>query len=316
MTSRIIGIDRNTFYGLSAILLWSTTVALARSIGEQIGPLTAGASVYLAAGSVFVLHAVLDKHFTRRLKNLPPLYLFGCGALFLIYTIALFIGLGLAANRHQAIEVGLVNYLWPALTILLSLFILSKRARFGLIPGTVLAVYGVFVVLTQGSSVSWKSFSTNFASNPMAYGLGLVAAVSWALYSNLARRWAETDGDGAVPLFLLVTGLALLLMRLLHPEQGVYSVRVAAEIVFMGMATALAYVLWDIAMRKGDVVFVAACSYLTPFFSTVVSCIYLKVVPSQSLLFGCLLIIIGSIMSWRSVDDKEPAESTRQPVPE
>ncbi|MCX5735162.1 MAG: hypothetical protein NTW68_12655, partial [candidate division NC10 bacterium] len=41
--------DRNTILGFCAILLWSVTVALARSISEQIGPLTAGAAVYLTA---------------------------------------------------------------------------------------------------------------------------------------------------------------------------------------------------------------------------------------------------------------------------
>jgi drug/metabolite transporter (DMT)-like permease len=60
-------------------------------------------------------------------------------------------------------------------------------------------------------------------------------------------------------------------------------------------------VFWDIAMREGDLVLVASCSYLTPFFSTVVSCIYLRVWPGPSLWLGCLLIIAGSFLSWRSI---------------
>jgi drug/metabolite transporter (DMT)-like permease len=80
--------------------------------------------------------------------------------------------------------------------------------------------------------------------------------------------------------------------------QGVH---VMAEIAFLALATALAYVFWDIAMRDGDVVLVASCSYLTPFFSTVVSCVYLSVWPGPSLWVGCLLIIVGSFLSWRSI---------------
>jgi drug/metabolite transporter (DMT)-like permease len=63
-------------------------------------------------------------------------------------------------------------------------------------------------------------------------------------------------------------------------------------------------------MREGDVVLVASCSYLTPFLSTVVSCLYLRVLPGRSLWFGCLLIIAGSFWSWRSV--RPPPEVARR----
>jgi len=299
--SRNLGIDRNTILGVSAILLWSATVAVARSISERIGPVTAGASVYLTA-SVFLGGDLFRKERSfKNLQKLPRRYVFGCGALFVLYTVALFLGLGLATDRRQTLEVGLLNYLWPALTILFSLIILGQKASVGLIPGTLLALFGVFLVLTQGTSVSWSSFSMNVLSNPVAYGLGAFAAIAWALYSNLTRRWGEPNGSGAVLLFTLITGMAFWLFRLLRPEGGAWSIRVVAEVAFLALATALAYVFWDIAMREGDMVLVASCSYLTPFFSTVVSCMYLRVWPSLSLWLGCLLIIAGSFLSWRSI---------------
>ena len=46
---------------------------------------------------------------------------------------------------------------------------------------------------------------------------------------------------------------------------------------------------------------VASCSYLTPFFSTVVTCLYLRVQPGPTLWMGCGLIIAGSFLSWRSI---------------
>jgi len=54
-------------------------------------------------------------------------------------------------------------------------------------------------------------------------------------------------------------------------------------------------------MRKGNQMLVAACSYLTPFLSTVVSTLYLHVAPAVRLWLGCALIIAGSVLSWRSV---------------
>ena len=307
MSVRSAGSDRNTILGLSAILLWSATVALARSLSEQIGPLTAGAAVYLAAGSILGGHLFIRERSFRRLRELPRLHLFGCGALFLLYTGALFLALGLAENRHQAIEAGLLNYLWPALTLLFSLLLLGKRAGAGLVPATLLALAGVFLVLTPGTSISWRSFLANLQGNPAAYGLGLVAAVSWALYSNLTRRWGEGAGGGAVWLFTLGTGIAFSLVRLFHPEAGAWSPRAAAEVAVLALGTALGYVFWDLAMRQGDMVLVASCSYLTPFFSTLVSCVYLGVLPGIGIWLGCLLIIAGSFWSWRSIARRSAA---------
>ena len=293
--------DRNTILGFCAILLWSMTVALARSIAEFIGPLTAGAAVYLTAAGILGAHLVWKERSLRALCMLPRKYVIGCGTLFVLYTVALFLALGLAADRYQTIEVGLLNYLWPALTILFALLLLGQRAGVGLIPGTLLAVCGVFLVLTQDTGITWQSFSVNIRLNPMAYGLGVFAAIAWALYSNLARRWGSPDSRGAVPLFSLATGLAFGLLHLIRPEGGTWNLRVVAEVAVLALATGVAYVFWDLAMRAGDVVLVAACSYLTPFFSTVVSCLYLRVQPGLSLWLGCALIIAGSFLSWRSI---------------
>jgi drug/metabolite transporter (DMT)-like permease len=277
------------------------TVALARSISEQIGPLTAGAAVYLTAAGFLGAHLVWKERSLRALGVLPRRYVVGCGALFVLYTLALFLALGLAADRLQTIEVGLLNYLWPALTILFALALLGQRAGLGLIPGTLLAVCGIFLVLTQDVGVTWQSVSVNIRRNPVAYGLGTFAAIAWALYSNLSRRWGGPDSRGAVPLFCLATGLVFGLLRLLRPEGATWNIRVAAEVAVLALATGVAYVSWDLAMRAGDMVLVAACSYLTPFFSTVVSCLYLRVQPGLSLWVGCGLIIAGSSMSWRSI---------------
>lgn len=305
-----LGLDRNTLLGFSAILLWSSTVALARSISEALGPLTAGGAVYLTAGVFLTGFSFWKEHSFKALQSLPRKYVFGCGALFLIYTTALFLALGLAANRSQTIEVGLLNYLWPAFTILFSLPILGNKATLWLIPGTLLALLGVFLVLTHEAAVSWASLSANLASNPVAYGLGFLAAVSWGLYSNLARRWGDAKSSGAVRLFTLGSGLAFLLIGFFWPESGSWSLKTAVEVAFLGLATALAYVFWDLSMRAGKMVLVAASSYLTPLFSTIVSCIYLGVRPGSGLWLGCAILIAGSFLSWFSIRPAEVQQET------
>ena len=118
------------------------------------------------------------------------------------FTLLVYLAIGWAENRQQVLEVGLVNYLWPALTLVLSLVLLGTKASWVLLPGTLLALAGVFVVVTHGAPVSWQSLFRNLASTPGAYSLALAAAVSWAMYSNLARKGAGGEQEGAVVLFL------------------------------------------------------------------------------------------------------------------
>jgi drug/metabolite transporter (DMT)-like permease len=299
----------NTGSGLGAILLWSTTFAFARSLSEQVGPLTAGAAAYLVGGLLCLLRVRFSARPFRQLLQLPRLYVLGCGSLFVIYTAAIYQAVGLAKNREQVLEVALLNYLWPALTILFSLPLLKKRANLWLVPGTVLALAGIALVMTQGASVSWASFQEHMQSNPAAYALALAAAVSWALYSNLARRWSGPEDGGAVELFMPATGLVLLVLRLLTTEPTGWSLRAVGEASGLAAITTLAYVLWDVAMRKGNLLLVVACSYFTPLLSTLVSCAYLRVSPSPKLWVGCLVLVLGSLVTWLSVSERPVPDS-------
>jgi drug/metabolite transporter (DMT)-like permease len=300
---------RNTLYGLAAIVLWSTTVALARSLSKQVGPLTAAAAVYLVGGLLSVAWAAIrDPGCLRTMLRLRPAYLAGCGGLFVFYTGALFLALGLAADDDQAIAIGLVNYLWPALTIVFSLPLLSHRGRWGLIPGTLLALSGAGLALTSGRAFSWAALWTATSGNPRSFTLALAAAVAWALYSNLARRWTRPGDGGAVPAFILVSGGALFGMRLLLPERGTWTAVSLAEAVFMGLTVVVAYTCWEAAMRRGDAVLVTACSYLTPLLAAFVSCVYLHAAPGPALWIGCFCIVAGAMLSWRSVEDRVPPD--------
>jgi drug/metabolite transporter (DMT)-like permease len=201
------------------------------------------------------------------------------------------------------LEIALVNYLWPALTVLGSVLLLKRRAGPWLVPGTVLALTGVFLVLAPDGEVSWAQLRRHLGTNPVAFGLVLSAAVAWGLYSNLARLWTVSGSRGGVELFVPVTGVVLLAMRLGVSEPGDWNPRAVTEAAALAAVTTVSYVLWDFSMRRGNLVLVVACSYLTPLLSTLVSCLYLGVSPGLMLWIGCALLVSGSVLTWRSVSE-------------
>ena len=171
-----------------------------------------------------------------------------------------------------------------------------------------MALAGVWLVLTHDAPTSWHAFAGSLSANPVPFGLGLLAAVTWALYSTLSRRWGTPESGGAVQLFLLATGLAFGVLGLIQGGGGPWSGRAVAEVAALAVATSLAYFFWDVAMRRGDLVLVTAWSYLTPLLSTAVSCLLLGVVPGLTLWLGCLAVVAGSFVSWRSITIPGSAE--------
>ena len=66
-----------TVGGFVAILLWSMTVAVVRSLSEDLGPVTAGAAVYGVSGVVALVSLLRCSHRRRLVLQLSPRYLVG-----------------------------------------------------------------------------------------------------------------------------------------------------------------------------------------------------------------------------------------------
>ncbi|AKJ41452.1 aromatic amino acid DMT transporter YddG [Pragia fontium] len=281
-----------TLSGIIAILLWSMSVALTRSISEVLGPFGAGAAIYSVSGILVLCVTGLPK-----LQEQRPAYIWGCGSLFVIYMVCFALAIGMATDRAQALEIGLINYLWPSLTLALALPLLNIKARWWLCPGIILAFAGV-VWVVSGGALNLSEFVTHAGQNPLAYLLAATAAISWALYSNLVRIYCR--GKGALPLFLLVTSACLWLMTALfsHMPDTLPSSNTLLELLLMGATTAVAYVCWDKAMRQGNVTLVAALSYFTPLFSILMASLWLSTWPGSAFWSGVALVIIGSLLCW------------------
>jgi drug/metabolite transporter (DMT)-like permease len=155
--------------------------------------------------------------------------------------------------------------------------------------------------MTQGESISWTSFTSNIAAHPVPYVFATTAAISWASYNNLTTRWAGGLKEGGVILFLPAAAVVLGLTCLLFDEPRDWTRRALLEALYLGAVMYAGYAMWDNAMRRGNVTITTSVSYLTPLLSTIMSCLYLAVLPGAQLWVGCGLLIVGSFLSWRSI---------------
>lgn len=280
-----------TLLGLLAIVLWSTTIACSRSLAEQLGALTSAAVVYLAAGTIGCGLLAAGGRWRSTLRCADRRYLFGCGGLMVTYTVLLFVAVGLAQTRTAVITVTVCNYLWPSLTLLLAVPLLGWQMRpWRLATGTLIALTGV--ALAMGADGWDAPGSGSWSTHAVSTLPALLAAVTWGLYSNLSRRWGGPQSANAMPLFLLAAGVVLAVLRTCRVEHSVWTAAVVGEVIYMAVfPTLAAYVCWDTAARRGNLPLVAACSYLTPLLSVLVSSLYLDLpVRPQQWLAGALVV--------------------------
>lgn len=121
--------------GILSIAIWSSVIAFSRSLTEELGVFTSGASIFLAGGALAVGLMLWRHRGFAWLRAFSPRYLWVCGGLFVFYEVCLYMAVGYAASRQQVLEVGLINYLWIGFTFAFAVPVLHKRARRTLIAG-------------------------------------------------------------------------------------------------------------------------------------------------------------------------------------
>ena len=286
---------RATWVGLAAVLCWSTSVGLFRSVAEHLGPVGGAACVFSLSALLVSLRFGLPR--PRQLRQWHPAYVWGCGLLFVVYEIALSLSLGFASNRGQTLELGMINYLWPSLTIVLATVFGLQRFRVGLIPGVLLAMCGIVLVLKGDGQFSIAALWANVCSNPLAYGLAGAAAWLWPCYSVVAKRHAR--GANALPLFLWAVAAVLWAKYAAgHAPALHFTLPAVLQLAMLSTLTALGYSCWDYGIRHGNLTVMAVGSYFTPVLSALVGTVWLQVRPSWSFWQGVALVTTGSLICW------------------
>ena len=295
-----------TLLGLLAILFFSSGIACSRSLSVQVGIVAANATAMLFAG---VLGYALEALRSRRIMlfKFSPRYLVVCGSLFVISQVAFYLAIGLCVTHEQAIVAGLINYLWCGLAVVASIPILSKKSRWPLIPGCITAFGGV-VLATFGTN-GWSG--RQYGGVLIPYALAATGAIAWSLYCNFCRKWQDEADKSAVPLSLICAGLVLAGFQSVLKEQWRWNASVIPELAFMIVVPILlAYICWDVGMKKGNHSLILICSYFIPILSMVVSSIYLHVLPTMSVWIGAMLVLTGAVICKYSLIDEMKVDNT------
>ena len=245
-----------TATGFGAILLWSL-LALFTVGSAPVPPFLLNALTFGLGGLVGLIWLFLSGGFGQLAGVRPGVFLWGAIGLF-GYHALYFSALRLAPPA----EAGLISYLWPVLIVLFS----------GLLPGerlTPLHLVGALVAFAGTGALLLGGGASPSADAMAGYGLALAAALTWAAYSVVSRRF-DAVPTGSVAVFCLASALLSIPAHLML-EETVWPRSTAGwtSIVALGLGpVGLAFYVWDVGVKKGDIQLLGVASYAAPLLST------------------------------------------------
>lgn len=298
--------NKATLIGLIAILLWSSIVGLIRGVSQSLGA-TGGAAMIYTIASVLLL---LTVGFPR-IREFPRRYVIWGSLLFVAYELCLALSIGYANSSRQAIEVGMVNYLWPSFTMLSAIAFNNQKSNLLIIPGFLIAILGICWVLGGDQGLDLAGMVENIKDNPLSYGLAFSGAVIWAAYCTVTSRIA--GGKNGITLFFMLTALVLWAKYLASGGGTMaFSYHALIYLALAASAMGFGYAAWNVGILHGNVTVLAGASYFIPVFSAALAASLLHTPLSISFWQGASMVCAGSILCWlatRGQGSKAPARS-------
>lgn len=282
------GVRAATAIGGVTILMWST-LALLTALSGAVPPFQLVAMAFVVAASLAIAkRLVRGERVLAHFAWPPAVWAVGVGGLF-GYHFFYF----LALRNAPPVEANLLNYLWPLLIVLFSALLPGHRLRWWHLAGVVAGLAGT-VVLIGGGGGRGPGFHAEYA---LGYLAGLAAAVIWAGYSLLSRRFAHVPTD-AVGGFCAVTAVLALACHLafettVWPRGGEW-----LAVLGMGLGpVGAAFFTWDHGVKHGDIRVLGAAAYATPLFSTLLLIAVGEARLTASLAVACALIVGGALLA-------------------
>jgi len=296
--------NKATLIGLVAILLWSSIVGLIRIVSDLLGP-NGGAAMMYSVASVFLLLSVGHV----KLGEFPRRYLAWGSLLFVSYELCLALSIGYANTARQAIEVGMVNYLWPTFTVIAAILFNRQRANPLIVPGFALSIVGICWVLGGEQGIDLAGMLANVRDNPLSYGLAFVGALIWAAYCTVTARIA--GGKNGVTLFFILVSISLWVKYLLEGGGAMdFSLEAIVYLLLAAGAMGFGYAAWNVGILHGNVTVLAGASYFIPVFSAALSSLLLRAPLSLAFWQGAAMVCGGAILCWLATRARHVAQAS------
>ncbi len=284
--------------GVAAIALWSL-LALFTVASAPVPPMQLTAMAFLVGTLPGLAWTARSGGFGQLRRLGWKVWAFGTAGLFGYHALYF------SALRHAPpAEAGLIAYLWPLLIVLFSGLLPGERLAPGQVFGALMGFAGAALLISGGAAGFRAGAITG-------YLLALAAAFTWSGYSVLSRRLAGVP-TAAVTIFCLMTALLSGAAHLLwEPTIWPETLLGWLAILALGLGpVGMAFYLWDIGVKHGDIQLLGVAAYGAPLLSTLILIGAGLAEPGPVLFAAAFLITAGALLAARSSFSSKSAVKT------
>lgn len=205
-----------------------------------------------------------------------------------------------ALTYSYAANVSIIVSMSPIFTVILAQLFSRKGEKLGkwVYLGAVVAIVGVVLVVLNGT--------LTFHLSPRGDLLALGAAVAWAAYSILIKKYTDAYDNFIVTrrvfLYAFLTAVPLMLFTdgLPHMQPVFADPKAWISWIFLAVfGNAICFAIWNIAFQRLGVVVTNNYLYASPFVTVVVGWLLLGEPISVMSVIGAVLITAGVILAYK-----------------
>lgn len=275
-------------YGLAmtAVIMWATLSPVTKMVLEVLPNMEV-----LCIGSLVAFLFLLGLNLVRgalkglkewKAKDYGTVCLLGFVGLFL-YSALYYYGISVMPAQDACI----INYLWPLMIVIFSIFVLKEKMTFRKGVAIVLSFLGVALVATKGDLTGTDTADLKGILSCV------LAAVCYGAFSVYNKKKAY-DQNLSMMFFFLVSAVCAGVLSLATEEAAAIGPGQFAGILWIGIfVNAIGYLSWCLALNGGETAKISNLAYLTPFLAMLLSHFLLGEALNLWSLSGLVLIIGG-----------------------
>ena len=277
--------------------IWGGTFVAGKIVVSVFSPLMGSLVRYIVACAALLVAAFALEKGLPRLTRQQWMATFVLGLLGVFAYNLFFMA---ALERLPASRAALIIALNPVITIAISSFALGERLSRRRWLGVVIALLGVFIVITRGHFESLGAMGIGPGELSM-----LAAVTSWALYTIIGRKVLTGLTPLAATNYAALWG-TLLLFIVATPHLGEvhasqFDGRMIASVLYLGVGgTALAFVWYYMSIKRFGASVASIFNNLVPVFGVAIGVLVLGEPLLPSMLIGGAIAICGVMMVSRA----------------
>lgn len=280
------------FFPLFAVIIWAINAIVNKLSAGAIDP--AAISFYRwALALVIMAPFILPGLIRNREKiypNLGKLCILGVLGMALYQSLAYY-----AAYTISALTIGIFVSLIPLLTVLISIIVLRTPPTLGTVLGGILSFCGIVWLISGGNPGQLLQMGVGKGELMM-----LAAAISYALYGVLTKRWAIPLTSWQSLYMQALFGALVLLPNFLMTEDVSLNATNIPLVLYAGIpASVLAPYFWIHGVMKLGANKAALFMNLTPLFTALIAITFLHEPLHSYHIIGGGVALIGVILAQR-----------------